>query len=1257
MKRLKTGGLILLCLLLVFSLFPVGAFPTASAAASYFYFTGNDMLQNSTVSSPYLYNSSIIDLQGTFTDVQSDTIKLTVEQIYQKPDGTYDVVDGQFYTRDANVPSGNQFEVFGITLFTGINRLTLSGTKSGATLQDEFFILYDDSPYLLDLKIQTGSDAPAPLNAGVGTVVTSAEAFLEGSAPNATSIVVNGDFNVQPLDDGTFFTPIITLNPGKNTIKLTVKGKNDSFTIDRTVYYYNGTNLIFEGFMYFDYDGSGVIDAAELADKRPVVGDSQTFAVPFGGNVLGGFVGKIMVPYNTVAFDPATAFTTAQLDGDPLRITNVVASNLVPIRYGDLQQISYASYDLTFDVSVDTTSGNRDHMAEFITSYSGANGDDKILFTFANSNEEIVENVQWLYDYPTDPTAKMALNGAQINNSTIYVEVDKNKNFTGAEILEIFLSPFDPDSTLTYALVSSVGDKAIYKVDNIPPGSHTFVFNFQPTPDVYDYLANVVFVSGAHAVFTNVFDGMIILDTDVPTVLKTMLRNVPVGYDPTVDAKLYINGAEVIGAFAAYTTPDTEFNINIAANPLMFGENLIKLEMTVNGYLITKEIRVFVQDDNLPTISHNKPILPPVSGVRPDITSSSDRQQMYNDMTGLTLLNDIYYTTVLKYDLIFEVSNFRRVQLQYDGKDIFEYDKIDDGLPVLTNLPSQTTAGDSWVDNKIVDADYNGLTDTLYFRIRDVEFPTPGSQIFNLKITNDTGSQAIKRLEVVREVVPYTILSPVPTVGNDIIVNKNFVNFKIQAEDADKVIIGKQEAAKITNGTCEDCFEMEYLDLKEGKWNEIKFTVVRGPNSIAGSIKVFYANTNVQGAQYKEPLQKKHQVFNKALTLEFDKGTLLRTANVINGLHDLYEDQRILFGIANPDTGVVEEFTDEGVKKTPKDIVVQRFIRYPDNFTFISPIYWVSGGLAEKGTPGTAGYEPKLHGMPPHNTDLLLTYTRTDPMRALVPTQRGELTMTYDSNVRESAGVVVTIFHFDENGNWVNMGGIIDEKRHDITVPFDKFGYYAVAKMRYSFSDIQNHPWARDILEALYAKGFMDKVRFDEFGSDDYITRGEFAQLLVRALQLPLNYDNRNSFFDVQPGSRYGNLWEYKYIETAARAGIVHGLENRIFGPNMRLTREQASVMIARALEFKLPTNDEKLLAKLKKEFTDYGSINYYARPAVMTVLKEEIMVGKPNVTSSTTNKPTFRFDPLSNLTRAEAGAVAVRIMQQELRYFPKNLR
>ncbi|MNP11223.1 Endoglucanase precursor [compost metagenome] len=168
-------------------------------------------------------------------------------------------------------------------------------------------------------------------------------------------------------------------------------------------------------------------------------------------------------------------------------------------------------------------------------------------------------------------------------------------------------------------------------------------------------------------------------------------------------------------------------------------------------------------------------------------------------------------------------------------------------------------------------------------------------------------------------------------------------------------------------------------------------------------------------------------------------------------------------------------------------------------------------------------------------------------------------------------------------------------------------------------------------------------------------TRGEFTTLLVKGLNLPLNYNNNvQTYFDIVPGAKT-DTWDFKHIETASRAGIVTGIGEGYFGVDEPITRQQAAVMVARALKLKLAVNDSKLSDTLAKSFLDSGKIDTYARPAILAVVKSKIMAGQV-VTLLGQKKPSYNFNPDSSMTRAEAAKIAVELFKKSTSLFPKNL-
>src|SRR5690606_16917461 len=109
-------------------------------------------------------------------------------------------------------------------------------------------------------------------------------------------------------------------------------------------------------------------------------------------------------------------------------------------------------------------------------------------------------------------------------------------------------------------------------------------------------------------------------------------------------------------------------------------------------------------------------------------------------------------------------------------------------------------------------------------------------------------------------------------------------------------------------------------------------------------------------------------------------------------------------------------------------------------------------------------------------------------------------TIKYNPNIRNEAANNLSIWRF-HNNTWQNLGGTVSTSKKTVSVPFEGFGYYAVFGLRYGFDDITGHPYARNHIEAMYAKGIMQpKPNSNVFGVYDNITRGEFATMIVKML-------------------------------------------------------------------------------------------------------------------------------------------------------------
>ncbi|MGG3884933.1 Ig-like domain-containing protein [Brevibacillus panacihumi] len=549
----------------------------------------------------------------------------------------------------------------------------------------------------------------------------------------------------------------------------------------------------------------------------------------------------------------------------------------------------------------------------------------------------------------------------------------------------------------------------------------------------------------------------------------------------------------------------------------------------------------------------------------------------------------------------------------------------------------------------------------------------------NYQIEIIQGSIATRQnISISQDTQAWTVISPTKLDSAQYItVNSNSVPVKIFAEKATKVMFGKTEAVAYNTDFPDYEYDSETgklipetyyvfesnVTLKPGL-NKIKFTVHFGTNSYNDEIKIFNLNSAVGGAESRDVFGKKlsFSMFEKAFELKFPSGTVLlapqsnKAGSEVNAPQtDIFTNVPIYFGIADRTNGQVS-IDDHGLKRDMEDL-----LRITSDFNYASPLYYVDAGNAKHGSmdededraPG--GRDPYFDGT--------VNNVKMEPFIErwrynLVPSKVGTVSIKYDPSIVNAANNILTVF-YNNGDEWINLGGVVNTSKKTVTVPFKGFGYYMVMKTRETFSDVINHPFARDAIETLYAKGIMNDAPGSGFGTELKITRGEFATMLVKALDLPINAgpysgnSERNptepSFNDVHPDFDDWN-YEYKYIETAARAGIVRGKSTRGFFPDDPLTREEATIMIARALNLKLGNADAAMLA-LGKSFTDGQQTGYYAAPSVLAVTKAKIMNGEVNDPSA--KKPTYRFNPKGDLTRAEMAIITIRIMTQ-LKKLPK---
>ncbi|RXJ01692.1 S-layer homology domain-containing protein [Anaerobacillus alkaliphilus] len=191
---------------------------------------------------------------------------------------------------------------------------------------------------------------------------------------------------------------------------------------------------------------------------------------------------------------------------------------------------------------------------------------------------------------------------------------------------------------------------------------------------------------------------------------------------------------------------------------------------------------------------------------------------------------------------------------------------------------------------------------------------------------------------------------------------------------------------------------------------------------------------------------------------------------------------------------------------------------------------------------------------------------------------------------------------------------------------------YAVVENEVTFSDVATGKpgaWAKATIEKLGSKYIVQGKANGKFDPIATTTRAEFATLLTRSLGLSTTATYKGQFSDVK-----GTEWFAKDLMAAVEAGIIKGHANGTFGYNDPVTREEAAVMITRALNLVNFDKDGLDTTKDLTKFQDADKVAPWAKSSVTTLVQLGITEGRPN-----------GFAPKAGTQRAEMATLLERFL------------
>lgn len=177
----------------------------------------------------------------------------------------------------------------------------------------------------------------------------------------------------------------------------------------------------------------------------------------------------------------------------------------------------------------------------------------------------------------------------------------------------------------------------------------------------------------------------------------------------------------------------------------------------------------------------------------------------------------------------------------------------------------------------------------------------------------------------------------------------------------------------------------------------------------------------------------------------------------------------------------------------------------------------------------------------------------------------------------------------------------------------------------YAFSDTENH-WAKDTINKAKEMNIINGYENDMFMPDNNMTRAELVTVVNRLLGLESESDKYIPDIARQD-------WFHSDIRKAVAMGILQGDEFGNVKPNDYVTREQAVLILSRALKV------ENNSVIKPTSYLDDNDISAWARDEVITFVSKNYITGYENNT----------IKPKENITRAEVLTILNRIVSENI--------
>jgi len=192
---------------------------------------------------------------------------------------------------------------------------------------------------------------------------------------------------------------------------------------------------------------------------------------------------------------------------------------------------------------------------------------------------------------------------------------------------------------------------------------------------------------------------------------------------------------------------------------------------------------------------------------------------------------------------------------------------------------------------------------------------------------------------------------------------------------------------------------------------------------------------------------------------------------------------------------------------------------------------------------------------------------------------------------------------------------------------------FATSNSSSGFSDVESSHWANESIKQMVELGVINGYDDGAFRPNQPVKRDEFSTMMVKSLNLSIDWNAKSSFSDMED-----NYWAVPYVETAKYYLTGYNSGGTIlFKPQSQAVREDMAVALVKALGYENTSYNDDVL----DQFEDGGKISSNLKKYVAIAVEKGIMNGSKDGSK-------LYFNPVNALTRAESAVLLNQVIEEE---------